>query len=146
VKSEGGAPEWLVNLMRAEPARQPARPVRPVAGSGAPQVPEWWTRQNPVPQVDPQQVRPADDGQGRRFGWLGIALGVVGVLFLVVAVAGAESARVSVLAIVALLVGVLGMSVGVVSIARQEPGARVAAVVAAVGLVGAIGYAIATWT
>lgn len=101
--------------------------------------------QNPVPAVESQQVWPAEGEQGRRFGLLGIGLGVVGVLFLVVGLAAGESARVSLLAVVALLVGVLGMSVGVVSVARQEPRARVAAVVAAVGLVGAIGYAIATW-
>jgi hypothetical protein len=76
---------------------------------------------------------------------LGIGLGLVGLLFLVVALATGGSVRVAWLAIVALLVGVLGLSVGVVAVARQEPGARAAAVIAAVGLVGAIGYAVATW-
>lgn len=64
-------------------------------------------------------------------------------LFLVLAFAKVANV---VLAIVALLVGVLGVSVGVVAVARQEPGARAAVVIAAIGLVGAIGYAAASFS
>ena len=161
---EGGAPAWLADLVRADPGvREPvARQAEPEAAPDGPrqQGSGWWTKPLPVPGGGPSGPQTHETPQvsaqppagvpqverGRRFGPLGVGLGVVGVVFLLVALAGDEDARLPVLAIVALLVGVLGLSVGVVAVTRHEPGARAAAVVAAVGLVGAIGYAAATWT
>lgn len=134
--AQAGAPAWLADFVRADTGvRRPVPPQHvPEAAAGT----GWWTQ---PPSGHPQQT--TEPGRKRLFGPLGIGLGIVGMVFVVLAVADGLDAT---LAIGALLVGVLGVSVGGVAVARREPGARTAVVIAAVGLVGAVVYAVASWS
>jgi hypothetical protein len=105
------------------------------AGTGSPAATGWWDNlAGPV-------TRPARGG----FARLGLVLGALGIPFLVLALAAGGSAAYPAVAAFVLLVTVVGVVLAVMGASRREPAFRLAVVVAAVGLVGAILYAIASW-
>jgi len=146
------APAWLADIVRnsEQTGRQKATGSRetgrsaddspdPRRAAGSPAALGWWD--SPSGQAAPG-AHPARGATART----GLVLGALGIPFLVLALAARDTLANPALAVFVLVATILGLVLAVVGARRREPAYRPAVVVAAVGLLSAIAYAIAAWT
>ncbi|CRK59113.1 Translation initiation factor 2 (IF-2; GTPase) [Alloactinosynnema sp. L-07] len=141
------APAWLTSMVnRGGPAPAPPKPPTPSAYTA-----QWWAKGTPPgPEPEPT-ARPIPStpsparGREDRMALAGALLGAMGVPFLFYATVDADyEGSVRFLQTIMLIVGGLGLSLSVVSATRGEARSRLAVVIAVVGLVGVVTFAIAT--
>ncbi|WP_281276692.1 toll/interleukin-1 receptor domain-containing protein [Saccharothrix variisporea] len=128
-----GAPAWLRTLVTNGPSTQtPApEPSTPTA--------QWWGAAKPAEPPKPQPV--PESPKGRGFAFPSAVLGATGLPLLFLGAAREDRSVAQSGAVLLLVVAALGLSLALVSVAHKEPRSRAAAIIAAVGLAGAVVYA-----
>lgn len=143
--SQAAVPGWLTNLL----AQGGTVPDPPKSTPPTPSTAQWWTegaRGGPVEAVaaePPTRTPTPPSVREDRLAFAGAVLGAMGIPFLFYAVVFDGGASALFIQTVLLIVASLGLSISVVSATRGEARSRLAVVIAAVGLVGVIVFAIA---
>lgn len=135
-RPDGGPPDWMTGRVEPTPAISPAPPVDDRPSTSPAPATGWPNRPGRAP------AEPAPPP--RRSALAGAALGAAGIPLLALgpAVAGSRPPAVPVVTALVLVATLAGLVVSAVALRRGDDGARWALALSAIGLIGAVLFAV----